>query len=79
MQTKSLSHIEICDLLTAIRLKLGLLRCAVHGVEDANEEDGISSGYDLIHWEIINSLKIAEQSIISLRRDLNKIHELTTD
>ncbi len=76
MQTKPMSHVEICDLLTAIRLKLGLLRCAVHGV---NEEDGISSGYDLIHWEIVNSLKIAEQSIISLRRDLNKIHELTTD
>jgi hypothetical protein len=76
MQTNLLSHIEICDLLTAIRFKLNLLRGAVHSTEDTTGDDGIAAGYDLIHWEIISSLKIAEQSVTSLRRDLDKIHEL---
>ncbi len=69
MQTKLLSHIEICDLLTAIRFKLSLLRSAVHGVEgeSVTEDNEIAAGYDLVHWEIIDSLKIAEQSIVSLK------------
>ncbi len=77
MQTDLLSHVEICDKITEIVCKLQVLSAAVHSIErDDQTTAELQWGYDLIHSQVLNSLKIVQQSVISHRKVLDEIHVL---